>query len=77
MQTNADLHSRYLFKVAGVSLVHTLHIIGNVQKAFFAVMADSLWNVAATREDTVATGYLPTLAGRYVGPCCTCLTGKI
>ncbi len=25
---------------------------------------DSLWNAAATRKDTVATGYLPTLAGR-------------
>ncbi len=25
---------------------------------------DSLWNVAATCEDTVATGYMPTLAGR-------------
>ncbi len=34
------------------------------ESAFFAVMADHLWNAAVTREDTVATGYLPTPAGR-------------
>ncbi len=35
-----------------------------LSQQFFAVMAVNLWNAAATREDTVATGYLPTLAGR-------------
>ncbi len=35
-----------------------------LSQQLFAVMADNLWNAAATHEDTVATDYLPTLAGR-------------
>ncbi len=37
-----------------------------LSQQFFPVMADNFWNVAVTRKDMVATGYLPTLAGRYM-----------
>ncbi len=35
-----------------------------LSQQIIALIADNLWNAAVTHEDMVATGYLPTLAGR-------------